>query len=206
MKPDPITGRYHILCYMVAGLNLRADSPQQELYRLLQKRLAPVLERKYDIDYPDVPEAHQRLLRQIEKLVGNNIQLLPEVSLLTIEAADGQSHLYSILRNQAHSNITGLFEEDETHLPEEDYLTVTRGIVGDYPSVFSRATSDSLDKFGNSISQLNNDSDYSRFMTQFGVRRSHHGFWAHSDTLLETFAKMEPVESGLLDYNRLENR
>lgn len=190
----------------VTGLDLRTDQPQLELYELLQKRLAPVLERKYDIDHPDVPDAHQRLLKLVENLAGNNIQLLPEVSLLSIEEADGQSHLYSILRNQEHSNITGLFEEDETHLPEEDYLTVTRGIVGDYPSVLLKVSGDNLDRFGDSISQLSDGSDYTNFITQFGVRRSHPGFWAHSDNLLETYARMEPVEGGLLDYNRLENR
>lgn len=190
----------------LSGLDLRTDQPQLELYELLQKRLEPVLERKYDIDHPEVPEAHQRLLKLIQSLAGNDIQLLPEVSLLAIETADGQPYLYSILRNQEHSNITGLFEEDETHLPEEDYLTVTRGIVGDYPSVFLRVSSDNLDRFGDSISQLSDASDYSKFITKFGVRRSHPGFWDHSDTVLKTFAKMEPVEAGLLDYNRLENR
>ena len=123
-----------------------------------------------------------------------------------IDDGNGHTSLYSILRNREHSNISGLFSEDQTHLPVEDNLTVTNGIVGDYPSAFWRVDNAELESFGNAIGDLRQASDYADFMTRFGVRRSHADFWIHSDKVLATYAEMEPVDGGLLDYNRLENR
>ena len=145
-------------------------------------------------------------MRDIGSLVGHQIQLLPEFALLSIDDANGQSYLYSILRNREHSNINGLFTEDETHLPEEDNLTVVRGIIGDYPSTFLRVTSSDLHDFSAAITRLEDTADYAAFMTRFGIRRSHVDFWEQSDKVLSRYAEMEPVDGGLLDYNRMENR
>ena len=199
----PLLERIH---YMVSGIELLTDKPQLELYDVLQKHLSATLERKYDIDNMQVPVSHRDFLRYIEKLNGKQVQHLPEVAVLSIDDTNGQSYLYSILRNREHSNITGLFSEDDTHLPEEDNLTVVRGIIGDYPSVFWRVDSSALEHFASSIAGLEDTSDYADFMTGFGVRRSHVDFWAHSDKVLSIYAEMEPVDGGLLDYNRLENR
>jgi hypothetical protein len=41
---------------------------------------------------------------------------------------------------------------------------------------------------------------------RFAVRRTHPDFWATSDALMQAYAQWSPLEAGLLDYNRLENR
>jgi hypothetical protein len=191
---------------MVSGIELVTDEPQQELYQLLRQHLSPALERKYNIDQAPVALRHLEILQKIENLNGNQIQLFPEFALLGIDDSNGHSSLYSILRNREHSNISGLFSEEKTHLPIEDNLTVTNGIVGDYPSAFWRVDSTEHESFANAISDLRQVSDYTDFVTRFGVRRSHADLWIHGDKVLATYAEMEPVDGGLLDYNRLENR
>ncbi|MDC1287275.1 fatty acid cis/trans isomerase [Gammaproteobacteria bacterium] len=191
---------------MISGIDLRSNDPQQELYQILRQHLAPILDNKYAIDNALSPPAHRELLQGIENLQGLQVQHFPEMALLSIDDANGQSYLYSILRNREHSNIKRLFSEDETHLPEEDNLTVVRGIIGDYPSAFWRVDSANLEHFAEAIANLEEDSDYAGFMTRFGIRRSHADFWAHSDKVLSIYAEMEPINWGLLDYNRLENR
>lgn len=191
---------------ITTGLDLRTDEPQVELYQLLQAHLSPVLESKYDIFNSKVPRHHRKLLKELEGLNGYFLNYFPEVALLTIEEPDGKTYIYTVLRNLAHSNINSLFSEDETRLVNEDYLTVVRGVVGDYPAAFWHVNSIDLDDFVTGIGNITSEADYANIMTHFGIRRSHQDFWAHSDKVLNTFTKMEPVDGGLLDYNRLENR
>ena len=130
----------------------------------------------------------------------------PEVALLSIEEPDGQIYLYTVLRNLAHSNLNSVFSEESTRIIDQDYLTVVRGVIGDYPSAFWHVNSDSLTDFTAKITHVSSEEDYSNLMEQYGVRRSHQNFWAHSDKVHSTLLKMEPVDGGILDYNRLENR
>lgn len=48
--------------------------------------------------------------------------------------------------------------------------------------------------------------DYSAILDQFGIRRTNQKFWQHSDELITAFKELDPVNAGVLDYNRLENR
>jgi hypothetical protein len=190
----------------VSGIELRTNTPQIELYDLIREHLSPVLEKKYELDHAQVPPAHRVLLEKLQNLHGQAIAQFPEVVLLAVDDADGSQYLYSILRNIAHSNITSLFAENKNRLPEEDYLTVVRGVIGDYPDAFWRVDSNDLDVFESAIDTLQTATAYDQFMEQFGVRRSHQDFWQHADNIHANYSKMEPIDAGLLDFNRLENR
>ncbi len=134
------------------GLDLRADEPQKELYNLLQAHLSPVVEDKYDTLNGKVPLGHRGLLKNLEDLSGYFLNHFPEVAILTIEEPDGENFVYTVLRNLAHSNINSVFSEQDTRLVNEDYLTVVRGIVGDYPKVFWHVKSVNLKDFVAAIS------------------------------------------------------
>jgi hypothetical protein len=60
-------------------------------------------------------------------------------------------------------------------------------------------------KFVDLISSLEDQEDYSGLLDRFAVRRSNKDFWQHSDSLHTWFNENQPLQSGLLDYNRLEN-
>lgn len=191
---------------IATGLELRSDKPQQELYQLLQTHLSPVLERKYDAYSSKVPLKHRRLLDELEGLSGYYVKYFPEVALLTIDDENGQTTIYTVLRNLAHSNVTSLFSEEDTRLEDEDYLTVVRGVVGDYPNTFWHVDIADIDDFITGIRNVISAEDYTNMMWHFGIRRTHQDFWAHSDKIHTKYAEMEPIDSGLLDYNRLDNR
>jgi hypothetical protein len=38
------------------------------------------------------------------------------------------------------------------------------------------------------------------------IRRTSPAFWAASDALVDAYAQWSPLEAGLFDYNRLDNR
>ena len=190
----------------VDGVALRTDEPQAELYDLLRERLAPVLGDEHALDAPAVPPAHREALARLGALRGREVAQLPETALLSIESVDGTYRLYSVLRHRAHANLTSLFAEKRTLLPDEDYLTVARGVIGDYPGAFWRVEEDDLERFAAAAAGLDSPLAYDRFMRTWGVRRSHEDFWRHADRVHDAFARAEPVNAGLLDFNRLENR
>jgi hypothetical protein len=130
---------------------------------------------------------------------------MPEFGILSVQSAQGLK-LYSVIRNSGHSNINSLLFEDNNRLPAEDYLSVTRGISGSYPGAFWHVDEANLSTFIQSVNTLSSEQDYKKLMDQFGIRRTHEGFWSHSDNILKQYALDAPIEAGLLDYNRLENR
>jgi len=190
----------------LTGIDLRTNTPQLELYGLLKGHLSQVLEDKYELDHEEVPPAHRAMLEKIHNFHGMQVSEFPEVALLSIDDSDGTQYLYSVLRNIAFSNITSLFASSKNRLPEEDYLTVVRGVVGDYPDAFWQVDSVDLEEFESAISNLQTADDYLLFMERFGVRRSHQNFWEHADQIHANYSRMEPIDGGLLDFNRLENR
>ena len=47
---------------------------------------------------------------------------------------------------------------------------------------------------------------YQSLLDNYGIRRTDRDFWRYSDELHAAFEKSDPLNYGLLDYNRLENR
>jgi hypothetical protein len=63
-----------------------------------------------------------------------------------------------------------------------------------------------IGRFVERVSKMRTEDDYSRLLDTFGVRRTNPDFWQQSDGLHTAFKIDAPVEYGLFDYNRLENR
>jgi len=75
-----------------------------------------------------------------------------------------------------------------------------------YPNVFYRVTKEALSDFVTAAANLASEEDYQTLVSRFGVRRTDPDFWAHSDYLQTAYKNLSPIEAGLFDYNRLENR
>ena len=153
-----------------------------------------------------MPSSHQAALTRLGNLEGRQLAEFPEVALLSVRGVDGTLHLYSVLRHVAHANITSVFAEQKTLLPDEDTLDVLRGVVGDYPSAFWHVDEAQLDGFVDDASAIETPADYTAFMQTHGIRRSHERFWQHADQVHDQLAEAEPIDGGLLDFNRLQNR
>ncbi|MFK8080685.1 MAG: fatty acid cis/trans isomerase [Granulosicoccus sp.] len=190
----------------VEGLELSGADPEAALREKLLTHLDLVLDDSLSLNRPDVPPVHRAALQRLATLEGRQLAEFPENAVLSIRAGDGSMHLYSVVRHVAHANITSLFAEDKNLLPDEDTLDVFRGIVGDYPSAFWHVNDTELDRFIDDASAIASPADYASFMQRHGVRRTHQDFWAHADEVHDAYARAQPVESGLLDFNRLENR
>ncbi len=190
----------------VSGMEIpyRTDDPKRELYAMLRQSLEDVLPRDRALSSLGNTQLASELDR-LNDLVGDRAQHAPQNALLMVETPAGDE-FFSILRNNAHLNMTSLFREQKNRAPAEDRLQVLRGFVGSYPNAFYKVGHVRAGDLVAALENISDDADYEDFMDRFGVRRTDADFWSHSDRVHRGYRKMEPQAFGLLDYNRLENR
>jgi hypothetical protein len=189
---------------LTPNIDYQTDDPKNELFAMLHARLRPVLpERRKLASLGDA--AISEALAPIQELTGASIGQLPQSTFLEIR--DGETRRYvTILRNNAHLNITSMFEEQKNRAPDEDTLSVVNGLLGSYPNALWSVEASELPKFADSLASIGSEEDYERFVGAYGVRRTDPRFWNHSDTLHSAWRLDDPIEYGILDLSRLENR
>lgn len=188
-----------------SGIVYKTNNPKQELYDLLAKRIGKNVSREYQPGRVTDKKLRTALDR-LQKVRGEGLAIFPQNSILRIDSQNGPGEYFTLINNSAYSNLSELFGEDKRRRPAEDYLTVVPGILGAYPNAFFQATTNSLPDFISRMEHLKTEADFSALADNFAMRRTNAGFWAFSDSLHEYYREREPVSSGMLDYNRLENR
>ena len=182
----------------------QTQDEKQELFAFIAEKLKPVLSTQRDLATLNNPVLEKQLAR-LATFSGANTALLPETMFVAINN-NGEQQLVTIIHNTAHLNITSMFDEHKELIPEEDTITVAAGLVGSYPNVFVRVDQSELAEFVDQILALETQADYAQLLDRFGVRRTNPNFWAHADNVFETAQRDYPIETGILDFNRLENR
>lgn len=153
-----------------------------------------------------VPVSHREALRKLEQVRGLSLTPIPHVVFLNVQSAAGEDHYYTVLHNTAHSNMTSLFMESSNLTPGDDTLTVVKDFIGSYPNAYWQVAEADLPALVKQVSELTDEASYAALMTRYGVRRTSPQFWQHSDKVIAAQYRANPLENGLLDYNRLENR
>jgi len=189
---------------LVPGIDYQTNDEKNELFQLLAQRLGPVLSQRYDLEAIR-DEAIRNILAPIEDLVGQAATLMPQTALVEILGQSDKTYV-TLLRNDAHLNLTSLFGEKKSRKPDEDTLSVIPGFLGSYPNAFFVVSQVELDRFVEMISSLRTEADYSLLLDNYGVRRTNPGFWNQSDVFHAAYRDDAPVEHGLFDFNRFENR
>lgn len=179
------------------------NDPKQELYKKLKQRLSPLLEVKRDTLLSN--DKIDTTLNYLFQHQGRNVKVLAEHSIVHVSTQNGDRY-YTLIRNSAHLNITSMFGEKKHRIPKEDTLMILKGFVGSYPGAFFSITEQQVESFVNTVLAVRNERDYSLLKDKYGIRRTDKEFWAFSDRMHRNYGKLEPLNSGLLDYNRLENR
>lgn len=183
------------------SIQYSSEQPKTELLNMLKQRLGKLAESKFDLSVSKL----DKQLAKLQNTLAAAATLMPEISVLSVDTSNGLK-LFTILRNSGHSNIDTLLFEDNNRLPDEDYLTITSGISGTHPGALWHMDESSVDSFIKYANAMKTETDYEKLMDSFGMRRTNQKFWKHSDRIIKQFKFDEPLEGGLLDYNRLENR
>ncbi|MCM2679721.1 fatty acid cis/trans isomerase [Echinimonas agarilytica] len=195
-----------------SGINFVTNTPKLELYALLKQRLANVQSVRYTIDASALSNKAKQALHLIGSINGQSASIFPEVTFIAVEPDSAHSNsssrleLFSLLRNSAHKNVSSLFSEASNRDHKNDNLTLTRGLVGSYPSAFWRVKESQLPELAIEAMHIKSEDDYRRLLDRYGVRRTTSDFWQFSDQLHQQYRINQPIEAGLFDFNRLQNR
>ncbi|GAA5314997.1 MAG: fatty acid cis/trans isomerase [Candidatus Pelagadaptatus aseana] len=204
---DRLIGQAHYYLDLPVSINYQTDQPFSELMTLLKGRVDDALSHRFSFR-----NKVRHPIEALNELPNTAIQLLPQVSVILV--ADDQDftrvqsspEAYSLLRNNAHSNIAVMFFEDDRHLSEEDSATLVPGFIGDYPGALWYVPRADIVRFTEALSQVRNERDYRKLRDQYGVRRTHPDFWRFSDLLHTAADHYRGLDYGVFDLNRLENR
>ena len=180
------------------------DDPKQELFDMLAKRLAPVTPRQYQMESIR-DDAVRTELDRLNRITGTAAALMPQVTFVRIRDIEG-GQFFTLIHNNAHLNQTSLFSEQANRIPEEDTLTLVPGFIGAYPNAFLEVDSADLAAMVTAIEGLRTEADYQILRDNWGIRRTDSQFWRRSDEFQAAFLQQSLYDSGILDFNRLEDR
>lgn len=187
------------------GIDYHSNNVKEELYSKIKQHLNAVLLLDNNVSSESDKALRESMLRLMQ-FKGQQTELLPEMSFIDIVDEQGVSHYYTLVRNNTHLNMTALLVEEKTLIPEENTVTVMKGIVGSYPNAFLQVKRSQLQHFVDSILALEAEADYRKLMDAYGIRRTDQRFWPFSDRIHQQLRQQNPVDFGYLDYNRIENR
>lgn len=189
-----------------SGVAYESQDYKAELFEKITRELEPVLSDRFKIINTGFKPETESILNKIDDIIGFSIDSLPQISMIIVEADDGNKQLFTLLRNNAHKNISSLFNEGKNRTPEKDDLTLVRGVIGSYPAIYLHVKEDEVSQLYQLLSSMKNQEDYTKLLDRFAIRRSSPEFWPFSDLIHQWYKQDQPVEFGLLDYNRFENR
>jgi hypothetical protein len=180
------------------GIDYETEYPRREFFDLLKERLPGAKAPRYQ------PAASQ--FAKLQTLTGKPFSFMPEVAFVNVFDASGKDQIYTIMHNGGYLNNTQLFKEEARRVEVEDYLTVVKGFIGGYPNAFFQLPEQELGNFVSAIQTLQSEKDYSELISRYGVRRNAPWFWKVSDKFHNYYRQHQPIEAGLFDLNRYENR
>jgi hypothetical protein len=180
-----------------SGIEYKTGNPKREFLDMLRERIPATNASRYQ---PVDPR-----FERLQSLQGTPFSHMPEVTFLEVTKGSA-SQFYTILHNNSFTNNAQIFREAQRRVPQEDYLTVVQGFIGAYPNAFFKVPDEQLAGFVKAIELMGSEADYSRLVTDYGVRRTDDRFWPMSDRLHAHYREAYPREAGLFDLNRYENR
>ncbi|ELK2034257.1 fatty acid cis/trans isomerase [Vibrio vulnificus] len=184
----------------------KTDDPKSELFDILRRQVSPILNARYEIVDTGMSVKNEALLKSLNLVKGEKLLPIPQITMLMVKADTGKEQLYTLLHNNAHLNISSLFNEEKNRDPANDSLTIVRGVVGSYPAAFFSLNENQVAEFVQIITAMESEQDYVKLLDKFAIRRSSTNFWSFSDKVHTWYRNDQPIEFGLLDYNRFENR
>ena len=89
--------------------------------------------------------------------------------------------------------------------PAGDSVAVLPGYQASYPNRFYEVKLTDSAEFLRELSAIHDPSQAHLFFARFGIARSNPNFWKSYDWFVQNFAKVDPVEAGVIDLNRYGN-
>jgi hypothetical protein len=200
----------------------KTDDPQREFFQHLERKFAGVLKRDDVINRCSKPPCHAKgahadkrkadnAMRQIARMKGFVLVAFPDVAFIRVKRAGKPENdlAYTVIRNKAYKNVTSMYKDEkdsEVRDYSKDSLTVVDWLEGSYPNFFFTVDVKDVDLFAERYAALQNREDYERFVGMYGKRRTNSDFWETADWFQDQYLREKPIQAGLFDLNRYQNR
>jgi hypothetical protein len=188
------------------AIDYATAAPKHELYGHLAARVAAARDRSYELASAGLPADVTEPLGDLAAIAGDTLTWTPQTAFLLVPDGPRGGQVFTLIRNDGHSNIASPFGEDARRRPTEDTLTVARGFIGTHPNAYFVVERARLPEFVTRIATLASEADYAAVQIDFGVRRTDPEFWPTSDRMVASYRALRPIEAGLFDLARYENR
>lgn len=190
------------------GVTYTTSNPKHELLQMLKKRVENVTPTRYSLESTQLSNESKEYLYKINQVRGEDASIFPELTFIMVEPEDAslEPQLFTLIRNSAHKNISSLFDEKSNRQYKRDTVTIVNGLLGSYPAAFWLIKESELPALVDQVLKVKTNGDYERLLDKYGIRRTNPSFWSFSDTLIKQYRHNYPIESGILDYNRIQNR
>ncbi len=186
-----------------SSIRYKTEDPLTELMAMMTERVAPTLPKTRSLS--QIKSARTRAaLQRLAQFNGPATQFLSELTVIRVQGDTDE--IVTLTRNNAHLNMTSIFNERKRLLPAENTVSVLNGVLGSYPNTFISVEENQIDQFVDQVLALKTPEHYHALLDEFGVRRTHPDFWKFSDIVHSSMRRENPTFYGILDYNRLENR
>ncbi|QDP02132.1 fatty acid cis/trans isomerase [Thalassotalea sp. PS06] len=186
-------------------INYQTSEPLPELLSMIKDHISEAQSKAHSI-YPGLEDKAISDIQALNRSVGIAASILPQASLVLVQGNDNKPYIYSLLSHNAYTNISHMFDEKGRRRPNEDSLTMAHGVMTSHPNALFKIDHTEVAEFTQMIGQIEDESDYEKFMDKFGIRRTDNAFWTFSDELHQTYQRQAIINFGYFDYNRLENR
>jgi hypothetical protein len=152
--------------------------------------------------------AIEKAFRRVSETKGHVTDAFPNVTLVRV-VVDGtlkNDRVYTLVRNKSYLNTTALVPTEKTRVRREDTIDVVPGFVGAYPNFFFELRLQDLPAFVDQYVAIDSFAQYDALLDKYGMRRSNPRFWQTADWFQAKYRHDAPIEAGVFDLNRYQNR
>ena len=129
---------------------------------------------------------------------------MPSAAIILVESPEGPA-LYTLVRNKEHLNIAWLTHEKDRRNEAADTVIFYKGVLASYPNYIFHFDVKQGKAFLEAMMAIKDHATFEAWSRKFGSPRSGPGsekFWPTSDRVHQVFQQKNPLEYGILDYNR----
>ncbi|MES2745778.1 MAG: fatty acid cis/trans isomerase [Bdellovibrionota bacterium] len=105
---------------------------------------------------------------------------------------------------RSHLNVAFLLDEKERLVPNEDTLTIQRGVFGSFPNFYLYVKEGDLDRFVADTLALKESRGpaFQHWLASYGVSRNKASFWVYADRIQKWFDAEMKSRGGVLDLSK----
>ncbi|MFT6100539.1 MAG: hypothetical protein ACJAYF_003097 [Arenicella sp.] len=190
---------------VVSSVEYKTERPKQELFALLRQHLEGSLPQKHRMDASLTPSV-AKSLSKLQTSLKKGFQYMPDVAMLQINSSKDKPSYVTLVKNVGHLNVASILFENLNIEHDETGLSAVPGFIGSYPNVFFSVEESGLDALVAAITSIKTKNDYVDIVNRYGIRRTNPDFWRRIDQFTAGFRERSPVEFGVLDLNKYENK